>query len=252
MTSSAEVGHPHAPAAVGLDASLAAAGLNVAGVLRCEQFDALVPAAWRSQVLLPGATSVFVIGSGGPRFYRAAREAWPTSQHPLDEFCEQQVAGAARTLEADGHATRTLYYWQRLGENDRDPGEFADFVGLARAAGLGALSRLGLLLHPSYGPWFAIRALLVSDCPVPDRMLTDDTFDPCPSCRAPCVAACRGAAVSHGRFSGERCMRARVELAECRERCDARSACVLGTEHRYGAEAVSHHATASFRGVAPK
>ncbi|MBW2292210.1 MAG: hypothetical protein JRG94_07840 [Deltaproteobacteria bacterium] len=137
MASFSEPGPPGTPAAVGLDASLDAAGLNVAAVLSRERYDALVPHAWQSRALLPGATSVFVIGSGGPAFYWAARRARPDAQHPLDEFLEEMVTRAASKLERAGCVTRAVFYWERRGENDREPGRFADFIALARAAGLG-------------------------------------------------------------------------------------------------------------------
>ena len=252
MASFSEPGPPGTPAALGLDASLDAAGLNVAAVLSHERYDALVPDAWQARALLPGAVSVFVIGSGGPAFHWAARGARPDAQHPLDEFLEELVTRAASKLERAGCATRAVFYWERRGEDDREPGRFADFVALARAAGLGASSRLGLLVHPTFGPWFAIRALLLSELPSPDSTATDAQFDPCASCSAPCVEACPGAAVSRGRFSGERCAGTREELAQCAQRCDARLACPIGVDHRYDPGALAYHMTSQFRGAAPK
>lgn len=244
-----EPGDPGTPAALGLDRSLDASGLNLAAVLSRERYDAIVPAAWQSRALLPGAVSVFVICSGGASFHWAARRARPVSQHPLDDFCEALVRRAASGLEGAGYATRAVFYWQRRGANDLESGQFADFVGLARAAGLGATSQLGLLLHARFGPWFAIRALLLSECPAPESARTDDAFDPCPSCSAPCIAACRGRAVSREKFSSERCAQTRKESAECAQRCDARLACPLGADYRYDRHALSHHMTSRFRGA---
>ena len=43
----------------------------------------------------------------------------------------------------------------------RYDGAFVAFQPLAVAAGLGALSEANLVIHPVYGPWFALRAAIV-------------------------------------------------------------------------------------------
>lgn len=52
-----------------------------------------------------------------------------------------------------GGAARSVYAFEKRG------GVYADFVALAEASGLGAPSRLGLWLHPEFGPWMSIRAI---------------------------------------------------------------------------------------------
>ena len=257
MVSSTKLFHSDSPGVLGLDPALAAAGLNVAAVLAPREYDALVPESWQSRHLLPHAASVIVIGSGGADFYWAARKARPGSEHPVDEYCEELVTRAADRLEAAGFATRAAFYWERRTPNDCESGEFADFVALARAAGLGAPSRLGLLLHPRYGPWFAIRALLLSERPpaegAREKIAFANRFDPCPNCSAPCVAACPGNAVGRSEeFAGERCAQTRHEVPGCATRCDARMACPEGADYRYDAEALSHHMTSHFRTDDPK
>jgi epoxyqueuosine reductase QueG len=252
MVSSPKSIDVESPTQLGLDPALSAAGLNVAASLAIGEYDALVPASWKSQELLPNASSVIVLGSGGDRFYWTARQARPGSQHPVDEHCEALVTHAAERLSAAGFTAYPAFYWERKAQDRGKPGEFADFVALARAAGLGETSRLGLLLHPRYGPWFAIRALLLSERPTPAAVNLGveaaDRYDPCPSCSAPCVAACPGNAVSHSDvFFAERCAQTRHELAGCANRCAARLACPEGEEYRYAAEALSHHMTSHFR-----
>jgi epoxyqueuosine reductase len=253
MDSSSDTDDPGAsrtPGALGLNAALESGGLNAAAVLSPEQYDALVPVAWQCSELLPTAASVFVLGSGGSMFYLAARRARPDAQHPLDEFCEELVTGAASELERQGAASRAVYYWERMGGIEREPGHFADFIALARAAGLGASSRLGLMLNPIFGPWFAIRALILCELPmpVPAAVEAGPLFDPCSACPAPCIEACPGTAVSLDPFSRERCASTREELPGCARRCDARLACPVGASHRYDPEALAYHMTARFRG----
>lgn len=235
------------PEAVGLGTVLAKSGLNVAAAMGAEQYDALVSAPWKTASLLPAATTVYVIGSGGSDFYHAALAACPDSDHPLDDYCEASMARLVSGLEARGVACRALFYWQRLGEHPDERGEFADFVAIARGAGLGASSRLGLLLHAHYGPWFAIRALLVSDQSSPALTSPDPGFDPCRGCEAPCISACHGDAVGHGVFAGHQCASTRHSDSRCASRCDARLACPVGEAHGYSPSVLAHHMTAHFR-----
>lgn len=235
--------------ALGLGSALAESGLNVAGALSPDDYNAIVPAAWQTQALHPTAATVFVIGSGGGAFYAAARAAFPDSEHPLDDHCEAVMAPVVEELGAQGSSSRALFYWQKLALEGAEAGVFADFVALARAAGLGSPSRLGLLLHPRYGPWFAIRALLLSDVVSQPTGQAADSFDPCGGCEAPCIATCHGRAVSREAFAAARCAETRHSNPQCAERCDARLACPVGGEHRYDASALAHHMTAHFRSL---
>ena len=97
-----------------------------------------------------------------------------------------------------------------------------------------------MLVHPVYGPWLSLRALLLSTrarpCtgPLPG-------FEPCRGCPAPCATACHGGALPPGGFDAPRCGATRRRDPRCALRCDARRACVLGQDHAYAAEAEAHH-----------
>lgn len=231
------------PVRPGLDPGLEAAGFNVAGVLTPARYDALVPPAWRCAALLPRARAVVVLGCGGRAFGRALRAALPvahaggplplTPPDPVERFSEQVVGAAASALRAAGCDARAAFSWQRRG------GDFADFVALARACGCGAPSRLGLLLHPEYGPWLALRALLLSAQPLaPTPPLAGS---PCDGCAAPCAVACHGRALPPAGFDAAACARTRLRDPRCALRCDARRACVVGPTHAYDAELEAHH-----------
>jgi epoxyqueuosine reductase QueG len=112
-------------------------------------------------------------------------------------------------------------------------------VKLAQRAGFGTPGKVGVLIHPTYGPWLAIRAvLLVAESleyaePAP--------FDLCPTCPAPCATACHGQVISARGVDVAACYRTRLTLPACALACDARSACVVGPEHAYSREQIAHH-----------
>jgi hypothetical protein len=213
------------------ESELAAAGLNLHGRLAVARYDACVPPAWRASALAPAARTAVVVAAGGRALF-AAFAAAPEAQRPvdpLDAYTRRVVEAAARRIDA--HA---VFAWERFG------GVTADFVALGRAAGLGAASRLGLLLHPVYGPWMSLRAVLLTPLRLSDTPPPGD-FDPCPGCAAPCAEACPGAAPTPDGFDVARCAATRRERPACRDRCDARRACVIGPEHAYAAAAEAHH-----------
>lgn len=211
--------------------ALSAAGLNLRGCLRVERYDGLVPPAWHARSLLASARTALVLAAGG----RALFEAFATSpearqpEEPLDAYTRRVVEEVADRL-----AGRALFAFERRGR------AYADFVALGRAAGLGAPSRLGLLLHPEFGPWMSIRAVVLTARELPETHPLA-AFDPCRGCAAPCDRACRGAAVAGDRFDVAVCAATRRAEAACRLRCDARRACVVGAEHRYADVAEAHH-----------
>jgi len=120
----------------------------------------------RSAGLLVGNTRAL-----WPRFVAAMRDPELAAQHdPLDRYTEQTFAAAF----ADAPI---LYGHREYG------GAFLPFTRLAVATGLGALAASNLVIHPIYGPWFALRAvvLVAGDAPVRAPIAS-----PCT-----CGAACR-------------------------------------------------------------
>jgi epoxyqueuosine reductase len=241
------------PSRLDLDPGLERGGMNLAGVLPADRYDVLVPRAWHIREILPRARSVVVLGSAGPAFYRAAmrwqEEPGRASSHPLDEFCESLLREAVARLGREGFGATFFCYWESRGVGGERP-VFADFVALGRACGLGAPSRLGQLLHPRHGPWFAIRSLLFTEKQLPDCPELPRAFDPCSQCPAPCIEACHGHAIDPDRsgFGLDACARARQEDPRCASRCDARLACPLGVDSVYDSLELAHHMRAPFRG----
>ncbi len=206
---------------------LAEAGLNAWGVADGRAYEHL----------LPGCRSVVVFGSGGRGLWEAlvrdlrARPAGLTEEdHPVDQF----VARALATADPDPDPTRR---WVRCaGDSDT----FVDFRPLALEAGLGWHSKLGLLMHPRYGPWLGLRA----------ACFTTDAFPvtgalggagPCAECPAPCIPACPGGAMRAEGIDIRRCAASHDETDACASTCHSREACPEGAEHRYGPEQVRYH-----------
>ncbi len=218
----------------GLGGLLEPAGFNVVGVLGAAAYDALVPDPWRSARLLPGARSVLLLASGGRAFWDALQRAPEArlARDPVDAYTARVAAECASRPEL--RRARAALAFERHG------GVYADFVALGRAAGLGAPSRLGLLLHPRFGPWLSLRAVVLCGRALgPTPALAG--FAPCEGCPAPCAAACHGSAVSPTGFDTRACGDTRARQPACAERCDARRACVVGREHAYDPRAEAHH-----------
>jgi len=216
---------------------LDAAGLNLRATLAVADYDALVPAPWRSEALAPGARTAIVLASGGRALWTAFRRApeWGRGPDPLDAYTGRVARAAAADLEHTGHPSRALC------AHEQREGRFADFVALGAGAGLGVPGRLGLLLHPLYGPWISLRAVVLSALAWRVPSEAPAGFAPCAGCPAPCQAACPGGAPGPAGFDLEACGSTRRTTPACGGSCAARLACVLGPDHAYAPEALAHH-----------
>ena len=208
--------------------------------LPIDRYDAAVPAPWRSASLCPEARTAALVGSGGRALWEAFRRSpeFGTEPDPLDAYTGRVVAAAAGEFERARPRSRirvSLAF-------ERQGGVHADFIALAEQARLGARSRLGLLLHPTYGPWLSLRAVVLTDWPKgPEKPVAPEGFDPCAGCPAPCATACPGRALAASHFDVARCGGHRKIDPGCAEACAARGACVVGREHAYLPEALAHH-----------
>ena len=220
---------------------LDSAGLHLRAALDAAIWDAAVPPAWRSEALLPGARAAVLVASGGRALWRAFERAaeFGVGPDPLDTYTRRVVEAAADSLCEAGHPSCSLLAFERRG------GVWADFVALGRLAGLGAPSRLGLLLHPVYGPWLSLRAAILTELPWQPLARPLEGFDPCNGCPAPCATACPGGAVLPSGFDVARCGATRARLSGCAASCEARRACVVGREHAYTGPALAHHMRAA-------
>jgi hypothetical protein len=212
--------------------SLAQAGLGLTGSLPIAAYDALVHPAWRSAALAPGARGALVVGNAGRSLwekFEAASEC-ALADDPLDRYTRHVLEVAAQLWDP---AAAIGFY------ADRREGVYLPLVALARRAGFGSPGRIGVLIHPEFGPWIAIRAVLLVAESLPET--SAPPFDPCSGCPAPCENACVGAAVGAQGLDARKCYDTRLANPACAGACAARSACVVAPEHAYSPAQLAHH-----------
>jgi hypothetical protein len=205
------------------------AGFGLFAALEPETYDAFAPPAWHSAAVAPGCRSVIVVGNAGKDVWRRlhASQLPLDPRNPVDTYTRQTFEAALHAHAPD--SVLALY------DSKRD-GVYPPMVTCAEHAGLGVPSRLGLLLHPEFGPWMSLRALVFLNERVPAGRPLD--VAPCDGCPAPCRAACPADAIDET-LALPPCLRSR--LWRCRSTCDARSACVIGPAHAFPPEQLAHH-----------
>ena len=224
-----------------LRARLAPHGLYLLGTTEIAAYDAVVPPAWLLGPRAGVARTAVVIGNGGGAFWAAFRRrvaADPAAgrvSDPLDGFTRHVVGEAIAPLRDELGAARVIFPF----ELHPLP---VSFVHLAECAGLGRRSLLGVLVHPEYGPWMALRAAIL----VPFALSAPrpaDGFDPCPTCvERPCIPACPVGAVGPAGWDVPRCAAHRIAAPDdCGSGCHSRIACVYGRDHRYPPDAQAFH-----------
>ena len=129
-------------------AALAAAGFDIA-----HTFDAVAVARELGLAPLGAARLGILIGNTRalwPPFTAALRDpALAAERDPLDRYTERAIDAA--------FAPARIYYGHR-----RYDGAFLPLQHIAIATGLGAMAPSRLVIHPIYGPWFALRAVVVT------------------------------------------------------------------------------------------
>lgn len=144
---------------------------------------------------------------------RAADMHLAADPDPLERYVEQTIARAFP--DAPTWFAHRRYH-----------GAFLSFQRLAVRVGFGALAPTQLVIHPTYGPWFALRAVVVvggDPPPVPP---------PVPAYR--CTGNC------------EQAFRTACETRDWRAWLAVRDACTVGREFRYSDDQITYHYTKAF------
>jgi len=208
-------------------------GLDILHAFGTGAYNGRVPAEWRVHdfggkdrlgILLGNTRALW------PHFIGALRAdpVLTATEHPLHEYVRARLVRAiAGATERPHHLT-----WAHQIEPRALP-----IQRLAELVGLASLGPSHLSVHPDYGPWFALQAVVVFDVAGPSEPATP-LQSPCAACSQPCVAAL------------ERAMRATqsapsgAAIAQHPEPWIAvRDACPVGREARYGQLQLAYHYT---------
>ncbi|MDG2305740.1 MAG: hypothetical protein P8R42_14075 [Candidatus Binatia bacterium] len=149
----------------------------------------------------------------------------PDVSDPLDRWMERTLVEETRSLDL-GHEVVFSH---------EPPPRRLPMQRLAMHVGFAPLSAGQLLAHPEYGPWFALRAVVIVDVAGPDGP-APTVGPPCEGCDAPC-----GPAFEHACEVGD----ARTDHALLGERwrpwLAVRDACPVGRAHRYSDAQIRFH-----------
>lgn len=226
-----------------LRARLEREGLRIALPLDGTRFAAVLGSVGRGAAddLATFCRGAVVIGDGGgdffARFIAQGRRSAAASD-PLDDYTRGIVERGVADAMGDGGVGvphRVLYPF--AGDGARLP-----FQRLGEAAGLPPAGPLGLQVHPTFGPWWAYRALVLVAI---DLETEPPLAETCPRCEAPCVTACPGEAVTREQFLVAACVAHRLAAVECHASCRARISCPVGEAWRYPAPQLGFHMRAS-------
>jgi hypothetical protein len=229
----------------------AQSGLNLVAATPADRYDAAVTTPYKTGAIAPGTRSIIVIGNGGGAFWGSLKQhadkhpGWMARDNPLDDFTRVVIErDIAPTLTGLTHAIIYPFISNAPTLN---------FMEAGKAAGLSGPSIIGVVVHPTYGPWIAFRAAILLNEPI-DQPGKAYGFDPCPSCTArTCISACPAEAVSVASgWDIPKCLTHRVEVETvCAPRCHARAGCVLGPEHRYPEDELAYHQMRALRAMRP-
>lgn len=159
--------------------------------------------------------------------------------HPLNEYTASTIESVMR--ETLFRAVPDARHW--IGYAHTTQPRPLPMVRLAAWTGLAQTSPSGLAIHSLYGPWIALRAMVLIESAVPFAH-APLSHHPCVGCPAPCMVQLRraqrgeehggSAPQSQGLVLPQLSHRARSWLA-------VREACPIGSELRYSAEQISYH-----------
>jgi methylmalonic aciduria homocystinuria type C protein len=195
-------------------AALAAAGFDVV-----HAFDtAAVGLAWLADPTRPRGLLIGNTRALWPPFAAAHRDdpQIAGADDPLERYTERAVERAAAELPD----ARTWYGHRRYGA------AFLPFQRLAVAAGLGSMAPTGLVIHPTFGPWFALRAVIAC---AGEPVATTPIAAVC-ACDGTCEQGLARATAARGPDAW------RAWLA-------VRDACRVGRAYRYGDDQLAYHYT---------
>lgn len=212
----------------GLAGRCAAAGLDLVQPFDVAWYNRIVDGAFKLPDL--GRTSALGILVGHTRalwdrLVEAIREN-PRAldeNHPLDAYVRAAVRDALRPL-----AQRCEVRFA-----DEPPPRRIAMQRLAHVSGLAHLSPSHLCVHPTYGPWIALRAAVVVEVDGPS--VPPELSTPCPDCERDCMPMFRRA-IAAGAPQDHAAIERNWELWLA-----VRDACPVGRSYRYSDDQIRYH-----------
>lgn len=155
---------------------------------------------------------------------------------PLDAYTERCVSRAVGALGVPA----AVRFAHEVGER------CVAMQRLAHVAGLAYLTETHLSVHPTYGPWIALRAAVT--LPLPGPFGAEPALaHPCGGCEHGCRPAFERALGALAGPPSEASVRASWQLW-----ADFRGACPIGRDHRYPEAMLRYHYTKDRRALEPR
>lgn len=206
------------------------AGLDLVQPFAADWFNAGLPQSERLYDFgRPGALGILVGNTKAlwPAFQRAvaASSVLTATPHPLDSYTKGVMWRAASRVAPLASCT---YFSHTL------PPLAIPIQRLAERIGFAGLSPSRLAVHPAYGPWFALRAVLLVDLAGPEAA-PPTPVRPCQGCDEPCMPAFEHALAVSAPISAESIARHAAEWIAVRD------ACPFGHAFRYSDDQLAYH-----------
>jgi methylmalonic aciduria homocystinuria type C protein len=169
-------------------AALEANGLDVVAPLRLRWYNDVAPASALIQPTADGAGDdalAILVGNSRALWpaFTAAHNSDPAigdADDPVDTYVARSITAAIASTTASTSTEPRVFH-----SNDTTPGKLVAIQRMAHVAGVAHLDeKCHLAIHPVYGPWIALRAVLVFDdipgpedaqrVPVPSNPLSSD------------------------------------------------------------------------------
>ena len=136
------------------------------------------------------------------------------TENPLDDFVEKLIHESLKKLDIDSKV--------KFGHL-QDP-EYLKIQKLASLVGLAYLSDTRLSIHPTFGPWFSLRAVVIFPKTF-EGSKGRETLNPCDNCETKCL------------------LEAKKEKKNWMDWLAVRDACPLGKDYRFYKEQIEYHYT---------
>lgn len=211
-------------------ASCQPAGFDLVRPFAADWFNAGLPESERLYDFGRPASLGILLGNTRalwPVFQRALHDSasLAAADHPLDNYTKRVLWRAASRVAPLASCTYFAH---------TPPPLAIPIQRLAELIGFAGLSPSRLAVHPSYGPWFALRAVLLVDIAGPDAA-PPEPIRPCFGCSEPCMPRFEHALRVSTPLDADAIARHAAEWIAVRD------ACPIGRDFRYGDDQLAYH-----------